>query len=145
MEGVRYVRLSDAARPMLRASPWTDELIVAAARDTSVPVGRGVLVNTDLVVLVPEGTRGRLVSSILASPTIRIWGFLTASYYAPLRFLALNCGVETRVIGAGDYVARLLVEPLVDDDGVDYGGKHAEGEVAGVLYPELRAVLDEGL
>jgi dUTP pyrophosphatase len=113
------VVLDDAGLPLPRyAHPGDSGLDVASAVDLVLEPGQRALLPTGLRVAVPEGfevqvrPRSGLATrqglTVLNAP-----GTIDSGYRGPLKVLLINLGQEPVAIGRGQWIAQLVVTPVL--------------------------------
>ena len=112
---LRFVRLTSAAIPPVRAHDGDAGFDLHAAEAASIPPGRRASVGTGVAVAIPEGQAGLVLPrsglavrhgiSLVNAP-----GLVDAGYRGELRVLLLNTDHEaTFDVGPGDRIAQLVI------------------------------------
>lgn len=92
---------------------------LSASRPAVVPAGGRALVHTDLTIIVPDGTYGRVAprSGLAVRAGIAVGaGVVDADYRGEVCVLLFNHGEEDFVVSPGDRVAQLVVERILTPD-----------------------------
>ncbi|EEB09290.1 deoxyuridine 5'-triphosphate nucleotidohydrolase [Schizosaccharomyces japonicus yFS275] len=109
-------RLSDKATIPTRGSEHAAGYDLYAARETIIPKHGKGLVETDLIIAVPENTYGRIAprSGLAFKHFIDTGaGVVDSDYRGHLRVLLFNHSDEDYVVSPGDRVAQLVLERIM--------------------------------
>jgi dUTP pyrophosphatase len=121
----RFTRLTEAARPPLRAHPGDAGCDLFAAEAGSLAPGERASVGTGIAVEIPEGSAGLVLprSGLAAKHGISVVnapGLIDAGYRGEVRVLLLNTDkIETFEIEPGDRIAQLVIVEIGDADPVE--------------------------
>nr|WGN96620.1 E4 protein [Lemur mastadenovirus] len=111
---LRFVRLSANAVPPYRASPGAVGYDLYAAHDAVVPAGGQALVLTDLALLFPAGTYGRLAprSGLAQRAAVTVdAGVIDPDYRGNVGVLLVNRNTDAEFpVRRGDRIAQLICE-----------------------------------
>ena len=116
---LRVKKLSEFAKIPTRGSPLSAGLDLSAAKKTVVAAHGKALVPTDLAIVCPEGTYGRIAprSGLAWKKHVDVGaGVIDADYRGPVGVVLFNHGSEDLVIEPGDRVAQLVLERIVIPD-----------------------------
>jgi dUTP pyrophosphatase len=121
----RFTRLSEAAKPPLRAHPGDAGCDLFAAEAASLGPGERASVGTGIAVEIPEGSAGLVLprSGLAAKHGISVVnapGLIDAGYRGELRVLLLNTDKNaTFEIEPGDRIAQLVIVEIGDAEPVE--------------------------
>ena len=104
-----------------RGSPLAAGLDLHSAYDGTVPARGKALLKTDLAIAVPPGTYGRVAprSGLAWKHSIDVGaGVIDADYRGNVGVILFNLSDEPFVVKAGDRVAQLILERIVEPEGV---------------------------
>ncbi|KAE8708616.1 Deoxyuridine 5'-triphosphate nucleotidohydrolase [Hibiscus syriacus] len=116
---LKVKRLSEKAVLPSRGSALAAGYDLSSATDTKVPARGKTLIPTDLSILVPEGTYGRVAprSGLAWKHSIDVGaGVIDVDYRGPLGVILFNysdVGFEVKV---GDRIAQLIIEKIFTPD-----------------------------
>jgi len=113
---LKFVRLSASARTPFKGSAQAAGFDLYASAGTIIKARNKAIIPTDLIILVPEGTYGRIAprSGLAANHFIDVGaGVIDADYRGPLNILLFNHSDEPFQINAGDRIAQLVCEKIV--------------------------------
>jgi dUTP pyrophosphatase len=119
---IYFVKLTKFAKIPTRVTPYCAGLDLFASKAVHVPPLGRVLVPTDLRMVLPKGTYGRVAP--ITGLTIRTGmqigaGVVDRDYRGPLKVVVFNLSGRGINIGLGDRFAQLVVEkismPLVEE------------------------------
>lgn len=116
MSTLRVKKLSDKAIIPTRGSPLSAGLDLSAAHKTVVTARGKALVKTDLAIVCPEGTYGRIAprSGLAWKKHVDVGaGVIDADYRGPVGVVLFNHADEDLVVEVGDRVAQLVLERIV--------------------------------
>eukprot|EP00937_MAST-01D_sp_MAST-1D-sp2_P002315 g2315.t1 len=116
MSTLRVKKLSEFATVPTRGSPLSAGLDLSAAYKTVVAARGKALVKTDLAIVCPEGTYGRIAprSGLAWKRHVDVGaGVIDADYRGPVGVVLFNHADEELVIEKGDRVAQLVLERIV--------------------------------
>lgn len=108
-------RLSERAQMPRRGSDGAAGLDLFAAEDVTVPARGRALVKTDLAIVVPEGTYGRIAprSGLAVKHAIDVGaGVIDSDYRGNVCILLFNHSDEDFMVFGGDRVAQLILEKI---------------------------------
>jgi dUTP pyrophosphatase len=115
--------LSEHAVMPTRGSPLAAGFDLSSAEDAIVSANGGrVLVKTDLSIVCPEGTYGRIAprSGLAYKHGIDVGaGVVDADYRGPVGVILFNFGKEDFVIHRGDRIAQLILEQVCMAEAVE--------------------------
>ena len=115
----------DAGLPLPRyARPGDAGLDLHAARDVVLEVGQRILVETGIAVAIPPGWAGFVLPrsglalrsgvTVLNAP-----GLIDAGYRGEIKVLLINCGSARAILGRGERIAQLVIQPVARADLVE--------------------------
>lgn len=110
---LKVKKLSDNAYLPTRASPKSAGLDLYSAYEYILPANGKVLVKTDLMIILPKGTYGRIASRSGLALTNCITseaGVIDADYRGNVQILLFNFSQDNYVIHPGDRIAQLICE-----------------------------------
>nr|XP_033787001.1 uncharacterized protein LOC117354149 [Geotrypetes seraphini] len=113
---LKFMKLSSKARMPARATPCSVGIDLSSIQELKVPKGGRGLVNTGLVVGLPEGCYGRIASrsGLALQHGIHIGaGVIDPDFRGPLKILVMNLGEKEYKIKEGDWIAQLICERAV--------------------------------
>jgi dUTP pyrophosphatase len=122
---LRFVRLSDEARPPARAHPGDAGLDLCAAETATIGPGERASVGTGVAVAIPEGHAGMVLprSGLAARSGISLVnapGLIDSGYRGELRVLLLNTDREQPFsVEPGDRIAQLVLVPVAMPEAVE--------------------------
>ena len=118
-QSLRFVRVSSEARIPTRGSPRSAGYdLYSAVNITLEPRGK-VIVTTDLIISVPEGTYGRIAprSGLAANHSIHVGaGVVDEDYRGIIKIILFNHSDIPFLIKEGDRVAQLICEKIISPD-----------------------------
>ena len=118
-QSLRFVRVSNEARIPTRGSPRSAGYdLYSAVNITLEPRGK-VIVTTDLIISVPEGTYGRIAprSGLAANHSIHVGaGVVDEDYRGIIKIILFNHSDIPFLIKEGDRVAQLICEKIISPD-----------------------------
>ncbi|AOA62275.1 Deoxyuridine triphosphate diphosphatase (dUTPase) [Komagataella phaffii CBS 7435] len=115
-EQLKVFLRSDKAKTPTRGSPLSAGYDIYSAEQTIIPAKGQAVVSTDLTVIVPIGTYGRVAprSGLAVKHGIQTGaGVIDADYRGEVRVLLFNHGDKDFQIEAGDRIAQLVLEKIV--------------------------------
>jgi len=113
---LKFVKMSDKARAPMKSSVGAAGFDLCSAVDVLVAPNDKALISTDLRVLVPSGTYGRVAprSGIAANFNVHVGaGVIDEDYRGPLVVLLFNLGENSFKVQQGDRIAQLICEKIV--------------------------------
>ena len=113
---LKFVKMSDKARAPMKSSVGAAGFDLCSAVDVLVAPNDKALISTDLRVLVPSGTYGRVAprSGIATSFNAHVGaGVIDEDYRGPLVVLLFNLGENSFKVQQGDRIAQLICEKIV--------------------------------
>ncbi|PWW78818.1 dUTP diphosphatase [Tuber magnatum] len=119
---LRIRKTSSKARIPTRGSALAAGYDLYSARDTTIPTRGKALVDTDLEMVVPVETYGRIAprSGLAWKNFIDVGaGVIDADYRGHVRVLLFNHSDENFVVKEGDRVAQLILERIVTPEVVE--------------------------
>jgi dUTP pyrophosphatase len=121
----RFTRLSEAAKPPLRAHPGDAGCDLFAAESARLEPGERASVGTGIAVEIPEGSAGLVLprSGLAAKHGISVVnapGLIDAGYRGEVRVLLLNTdNNDAFEIEPGDRIAQLVIVDVADADPIE--------------------------
>ena len=121
----RFTRLSEAARPPLRAHPGDAGCDLFAAEAARLGPGERASVGTGIAVEIPDGSAGLVLprSGLAAKHGISVVnapGLIDAGYRGEVRVLLLNTDrSEPFEIEVGDRIAQLVIVEIADAEPIE--------------------------
>ncbi|ANZ75775.1 BA75_02697T0 [Komagataella pastoris] len=115
-EQLKVFLRSEKAKTPTRGSPLSAGYDIYSAEQTIIPAKGQAVVSTDLTVIVPIGTYGRVAprSGLAVKHGIQTGaGVIDADYRGEVRVLLFNHGDKDFQIEAGDRIAQLVLEKIV--------------------------------
>lgn len=121
----RFTRLSEAAKPPLRAHPGDAGCDLFAAEAARLEPGERMSVGTGIAVEIPDGSAGLVLprSGLAAKHGISVVnapGLIDAGYRGEVRVLLLNTDkTEPFEIEVGDRIAQLVIVEIADAEPIE--------------------------
>lgn len=127
---IRVKKLTKYAYLPHRATPGSAGLDLTSAYAVTVPAHGKAIIKTDLAVVLPEGTYGRVAprSSVAWNHHVDIGaGVIDMDFRGNVGVIVFNHGAEDFVVKRGERIAQLIVEKIVFAD-VEEIDKFDEGD-----------------
>ncbi len=113
---LKVVRLSDKAHLPTKGSPFSAGMDLYSAVDLIIEPGKNAVISTDIVIITPPGTYGRVAprSGLATKHGINVGaGVIDIDYRGPLCVVLFNHSVVPFHICQGDRIAQLICEKIV--------------------------------
>lgn len=126
-----FLRSAKAKAPT-RGSPLSAGYDIYASEETVIPSKGQGLVSTDVSIIVPEGTYGRVAprSGLAVKHGINCGaGVIDADYRGEVKVMLFNHGEKDFKIEAGDRIAQLILEKIVMADVAELNTEDWEKEL----------------
>jgi len=113
---LKIKKLSENATIPKRGSAQAAGIDLSSAEDMTIAPGQRALVKTDLSIMCPEGTYGRIAprSGLALKKGIDVGaGVIDSDYRGPVGILLFNLGTDPFEVKKGDRVAQLILEQII--------------------------------
>ena len=107
------IMLDDGAYPVVRAHAEDAGLDLRTPVDVTIPVGKGVAIDTGVHILIPRGFYGKLESKSglnVKHSIVSLGGTIDANYAGSIVAKLYNFGSEDYTFHAGDKIVQLVIQ-----------------------------------